>query len=148
MKKLKKLAAAVLAAAFAFASTLPAGAVVVTDAPTPDRVFYRETAGDTFSGEFTLDKEITKVEAGEDPAFTLSFKGNTLQFDSLYASTIQTVKLVCGGEKLEKKLRLAVYDPVDVAPSKGSVTLTDKNSRTLKPVANASYECGLMCAII
>ena len=139
MKKLNRLAAVVLAAAFVFASALPAGAVVVTDLPIPDRVFYRETAGDTFSGEFTMDKEITNVEAGEDPAFTLSFKGNTLQFDSLYASTIQTVKLVCGGEKLEKKLRLAVYDPVDVAPSKGSVTLTVKNSRTLKPVANASY---------
>ncbi|MEY8312697.1 hypothetical protein AALA61_12050 [Oscillospiraceae bacterium 42-9] len=86
MKKLKKLAAVVLAAAFAFASALPAGAVVVTDAPTPDRVFYRETAGETVFSE--LD---------------------------------------------------AVYDPVDVVQLKGSMTLTVKNSRTLKPVANASY---------
>lgn len=86
MKKLKKLAAVVLAAAFAFASALPAGAVVVTDAPTPDRVFYRETAGETVFSE--LD---------------------------------------------------AVYDPVDVVQLKGSMTLTVKNSRTLKPVVNASY---------
>lgn len=139
MKKLKKLAAAVLAAAFAFASTLPAGAVVVTDAPTPDRVFYRETAGDTFSGEFTLDKEITKVEAGEDPAFTLSFKGNTLQFDSLYTSAIEDVIVAGSGETTNRKFALAVYDPANIAPAKGSVTLTVKNNRTLKPVANASY---------
>ena len=139
MKKLNQLAAVVLAAAFVFASALPVGAVVVTDAPTPDRVFYRETAGETFSGEFGLDKEITNVEAGEDPAFTLSFKGNALQFDSLYASTIQTVKLICGEETVEKKLGLAVYDPVDITPAKGSVTLTVKNSRTLKPIHNAAY---------
>ena len=74
MKKLKKLAAAVLAAAFAFASTLPAGAVVVTDAPTPDRVFYRETAGDTFSGEFTLDKEI-KWRRGRTPPLLFLSRG-------------------------------------------------------------------------
>ena len=139
MKKLKKLAAVVLAAAFAFASALPAGAVVVTDAPTPDRVFYRETAGETFSGEFTMDKEITNVEAGQDPAFILSFEKNTLKFDSLYASTVQTVKLVCSRETVEKKLGLAVYDPVDIAPAKGSVTVTVKNSRTLKPIPNAAY---------
>lgn len=139
MKKLKKLAAVVLAAAFAFTSALPAGAVVVTDLPIPDRVFYRETAGDTFSGEFAIDNEITNVEAGEDPAFTISFEGNTLKFDSLYTSTDEAVKVVCGEETVEKKLDLAVYDPVDVAPAKGSVTLTVKNSRTLKPVSNAAY---------
>ena len=139
MKKLKKLAAVVLAAAFAFASALPAGAVVVTDLPIPDRVFYRETAGETFSGEFAIDKDITNVEAGEDPAFTLSFRGNTLKFDSLYTSTDEAVKVVCGEETVEKKPGLAVYDPVDVASTKGSVTLTVKNSRTLKPVANAAY---------
>lgn len=139
MKKLNQLAAVVLAAAFAFAGALPVGAVVVTDAPTPDRVFYRETAGETFSGEFTMDKEITNVEAGQDPAFILSFEKNTLKFDSLYASTVQTVKLVCSRETVEKKLGLAVYDPVDIAPAKGSVILTVKNSRTLKPVSNAAY---------
>ena len=139
MKKLNQLAAVVLAAAFVFASALPAGAVVVTDLPIPDRVFYRETAGDTFSGEFGLDKEITNVEAGQDPAFILSFEKNTLKFDSLYASTVQTVKLVCSGETVEKKLGLAVYDPVDITPAKGSVTLTVKNSRTLKPIPNAAY---------
>ena len=58
MKKLNKLAAVFLAAAFAFASALPAGAVVVTDLPIPDRVFYRESAGDTFSGEF---KRVTTI---------------------------------------------------------------------------------------
>lgn len=139
MKKLNKLAAVILAAAFLFAGALPAGAVVVTELPIPDRVFYRETAGDTFSGEFGLDKEINNVKVGEDPAFTLSFEGNTLKFDSLYTSTEQTVKMVCGEETVEKKLGLAVYDPVDVAPAKGSVTLTVKNSRTLKPVDNAAY---------
>ncbi len=139
MKILNRLAAVFLAAAFAFAGALPAGAVVVTDLPTPDRVYFRETAGGTFSGEFAVDKEITNVEAGQDPAFTISFAGNTLKFDSLYASTVQTVKLVCGEETLEKKLGLAVYDPVDVAPAKGSVTLTVKNSRTLKPIPNAAY---------
>ena len=139
MKKLNKLAAVFLAAAFTFASALPAGAVVVTDLPIPDRVFYRESAGDTFSGSFTIDKEITNVEAGEDPAFTISFEGNTLKFDSLYTSTNEAVKVVCGEENTEKKLALAVYDPVDVAPAKGSVTLTVKNSRTLKPVGNAAY---------
>ncbi len=139
MKTVNRLAAVALAAAFAFASALPAGAVVVTDAPTPDRVYFRETAGDTFSGSFAMDKEITNVEAGEDPAFTVSFEGNTLKFDSLYASAEQTVKLVCGGETVEKKLGLAVYDPVDVATAKGSVTLTVKNSRTLKPIPNAAY---------
>lgn len=36
-------------------------------------------------------------------------------------------------------MRLAVYDSVDVAPAKGSVTVTVKNSRTLKPIADASY---------
>lgn len=139
MKNTIRLAAVLLSAVFAFASAIPAEAVVVTDLPTPDRVYFRETAGDTFSGELSMDKEITNVEAGQDPAFTLSFKGNTLKFDSLYASTVQTVKLVCGEETLEKKLGLAVYDPVDVAPSKGSVTLTVKNSRTLKPIPNAAY---------
>ena len=139
MKKLNQLAAVVLAAVFVFASALPAGAVVVTDLPIPDRVFYRETPGETFSGEFAMDKEISEVEAGEDPAFTLSFKGNTLKFDSLYTSTEQAIKVVCGAETVEKKLGLAVYDPVDVAPAKGSVTLTVKNSRTLKPVSNAAY---------
>ena len=139
MKKLNQLAAVVLAAVFVFASALPAGAVVVTDLPIPDRVFYRETPGETFSGEFAMDKEISEVEAGEDPAFTLSFKGNTLKFDSLYTSTEQAIKVVCGAETLEKKLGLAVYDPVDVALAKGSVTLTVKNSRTLKPVPNAVY---------
>ena len=103
MKKLKKLAAAVLAAAFVFAGALPVGAVVVTDAPTPDRVFYRETAGETFSGEFGLDKEITNVEAGQDPAFTLSFKGNTLKFDSLYTSAIEDVTVAGSGETTNKK---------------------------------------------
>ena len=93
MKKLNQLAAVVLAAVFVFASALPAGAVVVTDLPIPDRVFYREAPGETFSGEFGLDKEITNVEAGEDPAFTLSFKGNTLKFDSLYTSAIEDVSL-------------------------------------------------------
>lgn len=121
MKKLNRLAAVILAAAFAFASALPAGAVVVTDTPTPDRVYFRETAGDTFSGSFPMDKEITNVEAGEDPAFNIAFEGNTLKFDSLYASAEQTVKLVCGGETVEKKLGLAVYDPVDVAPAKENV---------------------------
>ena len=139
MKKLNRLAAVFLAAAFTFASALPAGAVVVTDLPVPDRVFYRETAGETFSGEFAIDKDITNVEAGEDPAFTLSFKGNTLKFDSLYTSTDEAVKVVCGEETVEKKPGLAVYDPVDVASTKGSVTLTVKNSRTLKPVSNAAY---------
>ena len=139
MKKLNKLAAVFLAAAFAFASALPAGAVVVTDLPIPDRVFYRESAGDTFSGEFTMDKEITNVEAGDDPAFTLSFEGNTLKFDSLYTSTDEAVRVVCGEKSMEKKLALAVYDSVDITPAKGSVTLTVKNSRTLKPVANAAY---------
>ena len=139
MKKLNQLAAVVLAAAFVFASALPAGAVVVTDLPIPDRVFYRETPGETFSGEFAMDKEITNVEAGEDPAFTLSFQKNTLKFDFLYTSTEQAIKVICGAETVEKKLGLAVYDPVDVAPAKGSVTLTVKNSRTLKPVSNAAY---------
>ena len=46
MKKMNRLAAVFLAAAFAFAGALPAGAVAVTDLPIPDRVFYRETAGD------------------------------------------------------------------------------------------------------
>ncbi len=139
MKTLNRLAAVFLAAAFAFASALPAGAVVVTDLPTPDRVYFRGTAGGTFSGEFSLDKEITNVEAGQDPAFTLSFKGNTLKFDSLYTSAEQAVRVVCGEETVEKKLGLAVYDPVDVAPAKGNVTLTVKNSRTLKPIPNAAY---------
>ncbi len=139
MKKLNKLAAVVLAAAFAFVGALPAGAVVVTDLPIPDQVFYRETAGDTFSGEFAIDKDITNVEAGEDPAFTFSFDGNTLKFDSLYASTDKTITVVCGEENTEKRLALAVYDPVDISPVKGSVTLTVKNSRTLKPVSNAAY---------
>lgn len=139
MKKLNRLAAVVLAAAFVFASALPVGAVVVTDLPIPDRVFYREAPGETFSGEFGLDKKITNVEAGQDPAFSIAFEKNTLKFDSLYASTVQTVKLVCSGETVEKKLGLAVYDPVDVAPTKGSVTLTVKNSRTLKPIPNAAY---------
>ena len=120
MKTLNRLAAVFLAAAFAFASALPAGAVVVTDLPTPDRVYFRGTAGGTFSGEFSLDKEITNVEAGQDPAFTLSFKGNTLKFDSLYTSAEQAVRVVCGEETVEKKLGLAVYDPVDVATAPSS----------------------------
>ena len=61
MKKLNQLAAVVLAAAFVFAGALPAGAVVVTDLPIPDRVFYRETPGETFSGEFAMDKEILSL---------------------------------------------------------------------------------------
>ena len=86
MKTLNRLAAVFLAAAFAFAGALPAGAVAVTDLPTPDRVFYRETAGDIAIDELT-----------------------------------------------------AVYDLVDVAPAKSSMTLTVKNSRTLNPISNASY---------
>lgn len=78
MTKLNKLAAVFLAAAFALAGALPAGAVTVADTPAPDRIYYRETAGETFSGEFAMDREITKVEAGEDPAFTLSFEGLSL----------------------------------------------------------------------
>ena len=128
MKKLNQLAAVVLAAVFVFASALPAGAVVVTDLPIPDRVFYRETPGETFSGEFAMDKEISEVEAGDDPAFTLSFQKNTLKFDSLYSSTEQAIKVICGAETVDKKLGLAVYDPVDVAPAKGSVTLTVKTA--------------------
>lgn len=139
MKTLNRLAAVFLAAAFAFAGALPAGAVVVTDLPAPDRIYFRETVGDTFSGEFAIDKDITNVEAGEDPAFTVSFEGNTLKFDSLYTSAEQAVKVVCGEETVEKRLGLAVYDLVDVAPAKGSVTLTVKNSRTLKPIPNAAY---------
>lgn len=84
MKKMNRLAAVFLAAAFAFAGALPAGAVA--DLPTPDRVFYRETAGDIAIDELT-----------------------------------------------------AVYDLVDVAPAKSSMTLTVKNSRTLNPISNASY---------
>ena len=83
MTKLNKLAAVFLAAAFAFAGALPAGAVTVADTPAPDRIYYRETAGEAFSGEFAMDSEITKVEAGEDPAFTLSFEGSALIFDGL-----------------------------------------------------------------
>lgn len=137
--RIKKLAAVFLAAAFPLISALPAQAVVVTETSTPDRVFYRETAGDTFSGMFAMDKEITNVEAGDDPAFTLSFEGSTLVFDKLMKSVEQTVKVACGDETLNQKLALAVYDPVDVTPAKGSVTLTVKNSRTLKPISNASY---------
>lgn len=139
MNSIKKLAAVILAAAFPLISALPAQAVVVTETPTPDRVFYRETAGDTFSGEFGLDKEITNVEAGDDPVFTLSFEGSTLSFSKLMKSVEQTVRVACEDETIDQELALAVYDPVDVTPAKGSVTLTVKNSRTLKPVANAAY---------
>jgi hypothetical protein len=86
MIKLKSFAAAILTAAFAFAGALPAGAVVETDIPAPDRVFYRETAGEAVFGEMD-----------------------------------------------------AVYDSVDVSPAKGSMTLTVKNNRTLKPVPNSAY---------
>ena len=86
MKKMNKLAAVFLAAAFLFASALPAGAVTSTEIPTPEQVYYRETSGDIAAGEL-----------------------------------------------------IAVYDLVDVTQSKGSVTLTVKNSRTLKPVSNAAY---------
>ena len=75
MKKLNRLAAVVLAAAFVFASALPAGAVVVTDLPIPDRVFYGGTAGDTFSGGFTMDKEITNVGGGRTPPLLFLSRG-------------------------------------------------------------------------
>ena len=139
MTKLNKLAAVFLAAAFAFAGALPAGAVTVADTPAPDRIYYRETAGEAFSGEFAMDSEITKVEAGEDPAFTLSFEGSALIFDGLTHSVEQAVRIVCGEEALDKTLKLAVYDLVDIAPAKSSLILTVKNSRTLKPVPNAGY---------
>ena len=137
--KIKKLAAVILAVAFPLISALPAQAVVVTETPTPDRVFYRESAEDTFSGSFSMDKEITYVEAGDDPAFTLSFDGSTLSFDKLMKSVEQTVKVACGDETIDQKLALAVYDLVDIAPAKSSLILTVKNSRTLKPVPNAGY---------
>lgn len=86
MKKLNRLAAVFLAAAFAFAGALPAGALTFTDIPTPEKVYYRETAGDIAVDEVT-----------------------------------------------------AVYDLVDIIPSKSSMTLTVKNSRTLNPISNASY---------
>lgn len=139
MTKLNKLAAVFLAAAFAFAGALPAGAVTVADTPAPDRIYYRETAGEAFSGEFAMDSEITKVEAGEDPAFTLSFEGSALIFDGLTHSVEQAVRIVCGEEALDKTLKLAVYDLVDIAPAKSSLILTVKNSRTLQPVPNVGY---------
>lgn len=49
MTKLNKLAAVFLAAAFAFTGALPAGAVTVAETPAPDRIYYRETAGEASS---------------------------------------------------------------------------------------------------
>lgn len=61
MKKMNRLAAVFLAAAFAFTGALPAGAVVVTDLPTPDRVFYRETAGDIAADELTAVYDLVDI---------------------------------------------------------------------------------------
>lgn len=61
MKKLNKLAVVFLAAAFVFASAIPAEAVTSTEIPTPEQAYYRETSGDIAAGELIAVYDLVDV---------------------------------------------------------------------------------------
>ena len=139
----RKLASALLAGALLFTSAIPASAAKATGTPTPHQVFYREEAGQTFSGKIHMEKGVTEVEAGQ-PAFSLSVQDGAVLFDSLYTSTRQSIRATCDGESVSQEVNLAVYDTLDIAPATGSAILTVKDARTLKPIPGAKYTlyCG------
>ena len=139
----RKLASALLAGALLFVSTIPASAAGSGSAPMPDKVFYREEPGQTFSGKIHMEKGVTEVEAGQ-PAFSLSVQDGVVLFDSLYTSTRQAIKATCDGESVSQEVNLAVYDTLDTAQATGSAVLAVKDARTLKPVPGAKYTlyCG------
>ena len=134
----RKLASALLAGALLFTSAIPASAAKATGTPTPHQVFYREEAGQTFSGKIHMEKGVTEVEAGQ-PAFSLSVQDGAVLFDSLYTSTRQSIRATCDGESVSQEVNLAVYDTLDIAPATGSAILTVKDARTLKPIPGAKY---------
>lgn len=143
--KLRKVMAAVLAAAIPLFCGVPALAVTAEEEKTPDLVFYRAKATDTFEGEINIRNgkgEVTdvRVKDGEEPAFYLSDFDDTLAyFDSLYKSAEQTLTVTRDGKDYDVTANLAVYDSVELFSATGSVTLTVKDNRTLQPVANTEY---------
>lgn len=144
--KLRIVVAAVLTAAVLLFCGVPALAVTAEEETIiPDLVFYRAKHTDTFEGEIDIrggKGKVTGVEvkAGEDPAFFLSgFDDDLAYFDSLYKSAEQTLTVTRDGKEYEVVSNLAVYDRVELSQDKGSVTLTVKDNRTLKPISNAEY---------
>lgn len=142
--KLKNALSAALAAVMLLSCGSSALAVTAeTEAKTSDLIFYRTKARETFDGEITLsDKgEITDVRtAGGSPAFSISgFQGSSIQFEDLYKSAEQPLTITRDGKEQEKTCSLAVYDPVTLNGDKGSVTLTVKDNKSLKPIPGAEY---------
>lgn len=142
--KLKKLLAAALAVAiFLFCGT-GAYAATAEAEKDPDYVFYRAKAKDTFEGDISVPGkgEITSAEIkeGEAPSFFISgFEGSTVSFDSLYKSGEQTLLVTKDSKEKEITCGFAVYDRVELELDTGSVTLTVKDNKTLKPVSGAEY---------
>lgn len=128
----RKLASALLAGALLFTSAIPTSAAKATGTPTPHQVFYREEAGQTFSGKIHMEKGVTEVEAGQ-PAFSLSVQDGAVLFDSLYTSTRQAIKATCDGESVSQEVNLAVYDTLDTAQATGSAVLAIKLGYRGKP---------------
>lgn len=143
MKFRKAMAAALAAAIFLFCGT-GAYAATAEKEKNPDYVFYRAKAKDTFEGDISVPGkgEITSAEIkeGEAPSFFISgFEGSAVSFDSLYKSGEQTLVVTKDGKEKEIECGFAVYDRVELTSDTGSVTLTVKDNKTLKPVSGAEY---------
>lgn len=143
MKFRKAMAATLAAAIFLFCGTGAYAATAETEKD-PDYVFYRTKARDTFEGDISVPGkgEITSAEIkeGEVPAFFISgFEGSTVSFDSLYKSGEQTLLVTKDSKEKEITCGFAVYDRVELELDTGSVTLTVKDNKTLKPVSGAEY---------
>ncbi len=142
--KLKKLLAVALAAAISFSGSVSAFAATATkEEKMPDLIFYRSKARETFDGEISLPGKGTITDAqtaGDSPAFSVSsFEGSSIQFEALYKSTEQPLTVTRDGKTEEHTAAAAVYDRVQLIGDKGSVTLTVKDNKTLKPVPGAEY---------
>lgn len=141
-KILKRTAAALCAAVLLCGNT--ALAAKTETGTVPDLIFYRSKSTETFEGEIDIKGgkgDVTDVVAdGDNPALYISEWDNSLAyFDSLFKSAEQTLTVTRGGETYEATAKLAVYDRVSLTKQTGSVTLTVKDNRTLKPVADTEY---------
>lgn len=141
--KLKKLLAVALATAISLFCGVPALAATEKKESSPDIIFYRAKAKETFSGELVLPGKgtITEVQfqAGEDPAFSIADYGDIVEFEDLYRSAKQTLLVTRDGKTEDITCGLAVYDIVELLQDTGSVTLTVKDNKTLKPISGVEY---------
>lgn len=142
--KLKNALSAALAAVMLLSCGSSALAVTAeTEAKTSDLIFYRTKARETFDGEITLPGkgDITDVQtAGDFPVFSVSgFQGSSIQFEDLYKSAEQPLTITRDGKEQEETCSFAVYDRVTLNGDKGSVTLTVKDNKSLKPIPGAEY---------